>query len=300
MIRGQVMINRGLWLGLLMWVGPGSMADAGERSIVAEVTVGAGRGGVWEALTTTGGVTTFFAPDAHVELRYGGAYEIYFNMAESPGRRGSEGCKVLSYIPQEMLCFTWNAPPKFGETRGKRTFVVIRLSDADESGTRVHLVNGGYGQGEKWDDIFGYFSKAWPQVLENLRKRFESGPVWKEDERTQHESLRLKQYAYFIKMSRPSLNEDATPAEREAIGGHIDYIGQLLADNKLVLAGRAGDPGQVPEEHSLSMGEMPLGIVVFEAAGDKEAKRIMENDPAIKAGALIGCVHPFGVALTKP
>ena len=91
-----------------------------------------------------------------------------------------------------------------------------------------------------------------------------------------------------------------TLAEREAIRGHVDYLGRLLADDKLIFAGRASGPPQVPAEHGLSMGEMPLGIVVFEAAGDAEAKRIMENDPAIEAGALIGCVHPFGVALTEP
>jgi uncharacterized protein YndB with AHSA1/START domain/uncharacterized protein YciI len=277
-----------------------SEATAGERSVVAETAVNADRAAVWKTLTTTEGVTTFFAPNAHVELRHGGPYEIYFNMDEAPGRRGSEGCKIVGYVPGEMLAFTWNAPPKFGEMRGKRTFVVIRLSDAGEGRTRVHLVNGGYQAGEKWDEVFAYFSKAWPHVLENLRKRFESGPLWEQHERKQHKARRLKQYAYFIKMGRPGLGEDPTPEEQQAVGGHVAYLEQLLADDKLVFAGRASDPPQVPDEHALSLGAMPLGIVVFEATGEEEAKRIMEKDPAIEAGALVGCVHPFGVFLDRP
>ena len=31
---------------------------------------------------------------------------------------------------------------------------------------------------EQWDQVFDYFSEAWPFVLENLKKRFDEGPRW--------------------------------------------------------------------------------------------------------------------------
>ena len=35
-------------------------------------------------------------------------------------------------------------------------------------------------EGGEWDKAYDYFSKAWPYLLGNLKKRFESGPTdWK-------------------------------------------------------------------------------------------------------------------------
>lgn len=69
----------------------------------------------WRKWTTHEGLLSFFGRDNRIELTPGGPFEIYFLMDNSPGLRGSEGCKVLSYLPQEMFSFTWNAPPQFPE-----------------------------------------------------------------------------------------------------------------------------------------------------------------------------------------
>ena len=158
-------------------------ADGRERSINAAVVVPAKRAEVWKALTTTEGATTFFAPAANIELRAGGPYEIYFIPDAPAGSRGGEGCRVLSFVPERMLSISWNAPMKFLERRGGRTFVVFELADTEDGHTKVTLTNGGYGHGPKWDDTFTYFSNAWPSVLENLKKRFEDGPRFSEDQK---------------------------------------------------------------------------------------------------------------------
>ena len=39
------------------------------------------------------------------------AYELHFLEDAPEGRRGSESCRVLAFVPERLLSFTWNAPP---------------------------------------------------------------------------------------------------------------------------------------------------------------------------------------------
>jgi uncharacterized protein YndB with AHSA1/START domain len=146
-----------------------------EKKIIKEQLVNASREQVWKAFTTSEGVKSFFAPDAKIDLRLGGPYECYFLLDGEPGHRGSEECTVLSFLENEMLSFTWNAPPQFPEIRIQRTFVVIQFFDADENQTRVKLTHSGWRTGGRWEDVFGYFEEAWDVVLSRLKKRFERG-----------------------------------------------------------------------------------------------------------------------------
>ncbi|HEV7920980.1 MAG TPA: SRPBCC domain-containing protein [Thermoanaerobaculia bacterium] len=61
---------------LIMIAAPLFAADSAHR-IEREVAVHASRAEVWKAWTTVEGAR-FFAPAADIELRPGGAYEIYF------------------------------------------------------------------------------------------------------------------------------------------------------------------------------------------------------------------------------
>jgi uncharacterized protein YndB with AHSA1/START domain len=152
-----------------------------ERAIELDVTVAADPARVWETWTTTEGVKTFFAPDARVELRVGGPFEVYFNPLAAPGMKGADGMRILAFQEGRMLSFDWNAPPHLPAARAQRTHVVVRLEAAGEGQTRVTLRHDGWGDGGEWDQAFGYFQKAWPNVLANLKKRFETGPVdWTE------------------------------------------------------------------------------------------------------------------------
>jgi uncharacterized protein YndB with AHSA1/START domain/uncharacterized protein YciI len=150
--------------------------DPSDKIIRKEVTVSATLDSVWDTWTTTDGVKTFFSREAHVELRIGGPFEIYFIIDAPDGLRGSEDCRILSYLPQKMLSFEWNAPPTFGELRGIRTQVILQFEEVDENQVRVVLSHVGWGRGEDWDKLFEYFDEAWPRVLENLKKRFEDNP----------------------------------------------------------------------------------------------------------------------------
>lgn len=64
---------------------PHLMAGATERAIDKEVVVAAPVAAVWNAWTTSAGIQSFFAPEARVELRVDGPFEIYINPYAAPG-----------------------------------------------------------------------------------------------------------------------------------------------------------------------------------------------------------------------
>jgi len=162
---------------------------APERMIEKQALVAAPIADVWKAWTTTEGVKSFFAPDANVEARSGGPFEIYMNPYAEPGLKGADDMRFLALQSPTMLSFTWNAPPSQPEIRAQRTVVIVRLRAVDERQTEVTLHHLGWGEGEKWDATYGYFDRAWGNVVANLRKRFAEGPIdftaWREQMKAQ-------------------------------------------------------------------------------------------------------------------
>ena len=155
------------------------MTESGEeRVIVGVVVVNASLSQVWEAWTTGEGAETFFAPKCQIDPRPGGSYVMHFDLDAEPGKRGGEGMILMALQPEQMLSFTWNAPPHLPAVRGQMTHVIVRLEQIEGGKTRVVLRHDGWGHGGEWDQAYDYFQRAWKRVvLPRLRYRFEVGPV---------------------------------------------------------------------------------------------------------------------------
>lgn len=158
-------------------VEPGSVVaarpgDLSDRTIVVARTLRGSPRDVWELWASSAGLAAWLLPTTKIELRIGGAYELYFMPDAPEGTRGGEGNKVLSFVPGRMLSFTWNAPPTLPTTRDQRTWVVLDFTAA-EGGTRVRLEHLGWPEsgwrGEtEWPATFDYFVAAWDRVLDAL------------------------------------------------------------------------------------------------------------------------------------
>jgi uncharacterized protein YndB with AHSA1/START domain len=149
--------------------------------LIFQAEIQASIGDVWQAWTTREGILSFFAPDCFVELKSGGAYEMYFNLDSDQGDKGGEGCRLLAIEEPHMISFTWNAPPEFPNVRRQNTHVTVRLEQINEK-TLMTLTHDGWGIGEEWQAVRAYFDRAWGQVvLPRLQKRFMDGPIhWDE------------------------------------------------------------------------------------------------------------------------
>lgn len=125
---------------------------------------------VWWRWTTHEGLKTFFGVDNHIVLAPNGAFEIYFLKDNPYGLRGSEGCKVLSYVPERMFSFTWNAPPSYQAERDSahRTWVVVEFDAIDQRTTKVTLTHLGWPNEGNWNLVYDYFNSAWEVVLDRL------------------------------------------------------------------------------------------------------------------------------------
>lgn len=153
------------------------MRGVGNRELVKTVLVDAAPERVWWAWTTVEGLKTFFAPDAEVQLAPGGKYEVLFDLDMPDGLKGSEGCRVLSFVPPRMLSFTWSAPPKFPQARKDIAQWVVVFLEPSGDHTLVTLVELGWKEGEEGEAVYSYFERAWVLVLERLAYSFSKGPI---------------------------------------------------------------------------------------------------------------------------
>lgn len=97
----------------------------------------------------------------------------------------------------------------------------------------------------------------------------------------------MLEWLYRIQPTRPGmLSQGPTADEQRIVGEHFDYLSGLLERGVLVLAGR-----------TLTTDERSFGIVVFRAPTEEQAQRIVENDPAVRAGVMRAELFPYKIAL---
>lgn len=161
---------------------PGTPTEAGVvRQLRIPVTVRTTLAEAWRLWTTPEGVTSFFAPGCHIELKVDGAYEIYFDPSAPPGQRGADGMRLLAVEPERRLVFTWNAPRTMPKVRDQRTVVEVTFDAVGPDSVRVTLTHSGWGTGAEWDAAFTYFDGAWNGfVMPAFVHRVTRGPIdWK-------------------------------------------------------------------------------------------------------------------------
>ena len=95
----------------------------------------------------------------------------------------------------------------------------------------------------------------------------------------------MPHYSYVIKPHRENFVNTITEEEASVVSEHFEYLKSLLETKELVMAGRT-DGGE-------------FGIAVFECENLEHAKRLTENDPAIKKGVFIPQLYTFHIALFR-
>jgi uncharacterized protein YndB with AHSA1/START domain len=147
-----------------------------ERFIRLEEIIDAPAADVWKAWTTVEGLRTFLAPEAVIDVKAGGTWEIHFDPAAPEGLRGSEGCKVLEVKKGRLLVFEWNFVPG-SPIRDEKTTVAVEIHAFGDAQCQVGLEVVGWKEGADWDAGFAYFSEAWSLVLARLDHSFSAGPI---------------------------------------------------------------------------------------------------------------------------
>jgi len=145
------------------------------RVVRVEADIHAPVSEVWRVFTTSQGAEEFFAQKANIGLAIGGPYEIQFDPKDE--RSGTKGLKVLSYAPEEMISFQWNAPVQFPEVRNGGTWVVVEMRPKSADVTHVSINHLGWKEGPEWDQAYLHFEQGWSELISRLQKRFTEGPI---------------------------------------------------------------------------------------------------------------------------
>jgi uncharacterized protein YciI len=96
----------------------------------------------------------------------------------------------------------------------------------------------------------------------------------------------VKHFFGIIKPTRDDFITNPTEKDNEIMGEHFQYLKDLLAKEKLVLA------GPVLNE------KKPMGILIFECDSLEEAEALLKNDPSVKAGIqIVNILEPFRLSL---
>jgi len=228
---------------------------------------------VW---TTSDGFARAFPGSAlhEADLTPGGNYEIHWIPSAPEGQRGSEGCEVLAVVPDRVLAFTWSAPPQFGELRDERTQVVMTFEPLGPDRSRVTLRHLGFGEGGEWPGVREYFAQAWPAVMNRVVETL-GVPGASEG------------FVAFLRPTRADFFETApTPEEGAALRAHFVRLRSMTREGTVLFAGPCTD-GIGP------------GIVLFEAADEASARKMIEEDPAVSSGVFGAEVHPIRFSLLR-
>jgi uncharacterized protein YndB with AHSA1/START domain len=141
-----------------------------EKALVFEVTIPAPPAAVWQAFTTSDGLSTWLTPGAVVDLRKGGEWTAHF-----PGGKTGGGT-ILSFVPEREITMAAMDPEQFPAVRADRTNARFEFL-AKGTSTVVRLTQTGWKSGQEWDQAYEYLAQGNAQLLETLRRRFVSGPI---------------------------------------------------------------------------------------------------------------------------
>lgn len=147
--------------------------EADPRPITKQSIVSAPISEVYAAWTDGDTFCRVYDPEnksltANIELKVGGKFEWLWD-----GHTGSNDCQVLSFIPDRMISFSWNAPPNQPSSRALRTWVVVEFETLDGVATQVTLTHLGFGSAPHWEETRNYFDAAWEIVLARLEKNLQ-------------------------------------------------------------------------------------------------------------------------------
>jgi uncharacterized protein YciI len=94
-----------------------------------------------------------------------------------------------------------------------------------------------------------------------------------------------KQFVIVLRL-QPKFQEEKnwTKSDNQAVGRHFTRLQQLEKDGKLIFAGR-------------TLVKESMGVVILEV--ETEARRVMDEDEAVKAGIMSAEILPFQTSLMK-
>lgn len=97
----------------------------------------------------------------------------------------------------------------------------------------------------------------------------------------------MQEFLYRLQLVRGDMLQTGPTAQEQAVvAEHFAYLQDLTAKGHIILVGR-----------TLTTDENAMGLAIFRAESENEARAIMNNDPAVTKGVMTATLYPFKVVL---
>lgn len=101
------------------------------------------------------------------------------------------------------------------------------------------------------------------------------------------ETAKMKEFVIVLKLQKKYQDDKAwTNEANAAVGRHFEKLQAMQKSGRLIIAGR-------------TTVKASMGFVIFQAVDDAEARKVMEEDDAVKAGIMTAEIFQFQTALMK-
>jgi uncharacterized protein YndB with AHSA1/START domain len=153
---------------------------SGERVVRVETTLRLPPEKVWKAFSTDEGLRCWAAPVVRLDLRTGGTLKTNYDKAKAIGDAGTISLGILNYVENEEITYKVKLTEDFAarlRAEDGNLQEVVQLQRLPDGGTRIVSSMVGWGEGEEWEKVFGFFVKGNEWSYQNLAKCFSPGAV---------------------------------------------------------------------------------------------------------------------------
>jgi uncharacterized protein YciI len=96
----------------------------------------------------------------------------------------------------------------------------------------------------------------------------------------------MADWILFLHAPRERFAETMSDEEERIMGAHFERLQRLYADGTMILVGP-------------TLGQINTGIAVFEAPDEEAARRIVDEDPAVRSGLMRAELRPYQISLLR-
>lgn len=147
----------------------------GTRTLQESIVINAPVSVLWKGFTEAAEFEKWNSPLAAIDLRVGGSLEASYKRNAKIGDPDNIRNRIITYLPEQLIVFQNIQAPRDFPDRDlfQKTVTILQFAPLGAGQTRVTVSSTGYGPGDGFARVYGFFEKNNAQVLESYKHTYE-------------------------------------------------------------------------------------------------------------------------------